>query len=752
MISFIIIQKIIWWLMLPFLGSPYNMKKERHTIKYIIIGLALSLAVVPFLIPNDTSNTDKSNELIILWQDGVSTEEKKELLCTYSNNITITLEYDNIMLLTADDISTAKKLRHHLSSNPSLCTVDYNTEIDICSTNDAYSDTQWGLDNPGYYDELVGDNLVKVYSTNDIDMNMPEAWSLYNKNDMKTRKVVVAIIDTGVDYGHPDLLNSMWVNDQEIPEDGIDNDNNGYTDDIFGWDFYNNDNTVCHYEMDSNTNEIRSSKDDCDDHGTHCAGIIAAIANNNVGIAGVASNIDVKIMALKIHGGANGKGTIADAILAIKYATVMGADIVNMSWGSTTNNKTLKQAISEAPMLFITAAGNTGDDNDKVPVYPASYELPNVISVTFINQYGFLTSKSNYGEDSVDIAAPGMNIMSTSVGSYSTMSGSSMAAPHITGLAAILYSFGDYVTPSSVKKLITQNIKSLVGLDGMLKNPGIPDAYRIMLKSPNLKFDTNAPTLDINTYYEKDKIMLGIYGKDGQGSGTRVIKYLSGKKSIDDFKSGTVGTSITSSTLELKKGGFYSFYVGDYSGNERIIVYDVMDDKEKPLISSSYHYSLDGSTITINLKVIDELSGVKVIKYARGKHSLKDFASGYLGKNIILKNNSTSIRLSDPGEYTFYATDYRGNKTIHVINIVNRPIKSITTPSNSITVPVGDLQKLKVTYSPQITTDKLYYSSSNPAIASVSQWGALHAKAKGRVIITISSTSGVTKKILVTVE
>ncbi len=728
------------------------MKKERKKIKYVMIGLVLSLALVPLLKSSDATNTNVNNELIVLWKDGVSAEEKRDFLSTYSNQFTITSEYENFMLITTSDITTAQWLRNHLASNPSLCTVDYNSEIDLCNTNDPYFETQWGLNNPGSYDELVGDNLVKVYSTNDVDMNIPDAWALYNNDDMNTRKVVVAVIDTGVDNNHPDLIDSMWVNKGEIPEDGIDNDKNGYIDDVFGWDFYNKDNTVCHYEIDAKTDEIRSSKDDCDDHGTHCAGIIAATANNKIGIAGVASNIDAKIMALKIHGGTNGKGTIADAILAIKYATVMGADIVNMSWGSTTKNKALQQAISEAPMLFITAAGNTGDDNDKVPVYPASYDLPNVISVTFINQYGYITSKSNYGKNSVDVAAPGMNIMSTSVGAYSTMSGSSMAAPHITGLAAILYSCGDKVTPDSVKKLITQNIKNLVGLDGMIKNPGIPDAYRIMQRLPYLKFDTIAPTLDINTYYEKDTIKLGIYSKDKQGSGVRVVKYLPGKKSKKDFKNGTIGTSITSNSLELNKGGFYTFYTSDYSNNENIVVYEVMDDKEAPLVSSSYYYSLDGKAITVNLRVIDELSGVKIIKYAKGKRSEKDFASGYLGKSIYLKNNSTTIRLDEPGEYTFYATDYRGNKIVHVINIAKKPIRSITVPSNTISVSVGDLQKLKVSYSPQLTTDKLFYSSSNPNIASISQWGALYAKAKGRAIITISSTSGVSKKIIVTVE
>ncbi len=730
------------------------MKIFGKIIKYSTFALVLSF----FLIPQPTTQNkeqrkEQSKELVILWNQDVSADEKQAILSLYETNICIENEYDNFMLLSVIDSITAQKVHHDLSKREEISAIDFNTSIELSYTDDSYSEAQWALHNPGYYGQLIEKNLVNVYSTNDMDMNIPEAWSIYNKETVDTREVVVAIIDTGVDNNHEDLVDAMWVNSGEIPNDGIDNDKNGYIDDIFGWDFYNKDNTICHYEMDADTEEIKAAIEDSDDHGTHIAGIIAATANNKVGIAGVASNVDTKIMALKIHGGSKGKGTIADAILAIKYASTMGADIVNMSWGSTTYNKALEQVISESSMLFVTAAGNTGNNNDTTPVYPANYNLPNVISVTFINQYGSLTTKSNYGKKTVDIAAPGMDILSTTVGSsYTTMSGSSMATPHITGLAAILYSCTDNISPESVKKTILLNTKTIPSLNGMVSVPGIPNAFTLVQSLSTLVIDTKAPTLDINTYYEKDKIMLGIYAKDLGGSGIRTIRYLSGAKGASSFKNGTLGTSITSNTLELNKGGTYTFYVSDYSGNESTLIYDVLDDTQAPLVSSSYHYALDNSSITLNIKVIDELSGIKTVKYAKGVRTVKDFASGYLGTTLTIKNDSNTLRLYQSGDYTIYVTDFRGNKAVHVVSIAQHPITSISLPSNEITLSPGELHKIDITYTPSATTDKIFYVSSNPSVVSVSQWGALHAKATGRSIISIKTTSGLVKKFLVVVK
>lgn len=693
-----------------------------------------------------------SKELILMWNSNITSSEKSKLLEPYSNQITITHDLDNFMLISTDNLATAQIIHDQLTQSRAITSIEYNQEIDLHYTDDAYTVAQWSHKNPGYYAQLVDDQLVNIYSVKDVDLEIPEAWSIYNKKEIKTREVVVAVIDTGVDNNHPDLSNSMWINQQEIPDDGIDNDKNGYIDDVFGWDFYNDDNSVCHYEMDTVTEEIRAYSDDNDDHGTHIAGIIAATADNDIGIAGIASNIDVKIMALKIHGGPNSKGSIADAILAIKYATAMGADVVNLSWGSSIYSKSLEQAIAQAPMLFVTAAGNTGANNDLKPMYPANFNLPNILSVTFINEYGSLTVSSNYGKKTVDIAAPGTNILSTVVAGYDTLSGSSMAAPHVTGLAAILYSCSPNLSPESVKKVITSNTKELDNLHGSIAVPGIPNAFLMVQSMAHLVVDTKAPKLNINTYFEKDKIMLGLYPKDEGGSNLRVMRYLSGTKTAASFKNGTIGTLITENTLALSKGGTYSFYLSDYAGNETVVIYDVIDDKVAPYISSSHHYSLDNKTIILNIKAIDELSDIKILRYTKGNKTLSDFSSGALGTPITLVNNKYTLRLTQSGEYTFYAVDYRGNKTIYVVDLAIKPITTLSLENNSYTMMIGDTHKIKVNYAPGNTTDKIYFVSSNPSIVSVSQWGNLHARSKGKAVITIRSTSGIVRKLMVTIQ
>ena len=256
--------------------------------------------------------------------------------------------------------------------------------------------------------------------------------------------VVVAVIDSGVDYNHPDLRDNMWVNTQEIPGNGIDDDRNGYIDDIHG------------------ISAVTGSGDPMDDngHGTHVAGTVGARGNNGVGVVGV--NWNVKIMGLKFITSSGG-GSLSDAIEAIDYMVTMkqrGVNIVasNNSWGgrgfSTTLQNTIETSI-EAGIAFVAAAGNEGvnNDNESIASYPASYPLEGIVSVAAMDQNQNLASFSNYGTHSVDIAAPGVGILSTSLnGTYRSLSGTSMASPHVAGALALLSS----VNPShSASQLIT---------------------------------------------------------------------------------------------------------------------------------------------------------------------------------------------------------------------------------------------------------------------------------------------------------
>lgn len=254
--------------------------------------------------------------------------------------------------------------------------------------NDPSFNQLWGLHN-------TGQKIANSIGAADMDIDYPEAMQEFSKLSNPSQ-TVVAVIDTGVDINHPDLQADIWTNPGEIAGNGKDDDGNGYVDDVHGWDFLHHDNSVF-------------DAADGDEHGTHVAGTIAASSNNGLGITGIAPN--VKIMPLKFLGPDG--GSTADAISAIDYAAKMGVKISNNSWGGSDNDQALKDAIERSNMLFVTAAGNDGKNIDSNPDYPASFTSPNIISVAAIDNTGKLADFSNYGTRGVDIAAPGVSILST---------------------------------------------------------------------------------------------------------------------------------------------------------------------------------------------------------------------------------------------------------------------------------------------------------------------------------------------------
>ncbi len=247
------------------------------------------------------------------------------------------------------------------------------------------------------------------------------AWRVTRGSD----SVVVAVIDGGVDIGHPDLAENVFRNSRESVN-GRDDDGNGYVDDVNGWDYVNADSNP---RSDSSTHF----------HGSHVAGIIGAVANRSTRLIGHAP--DVRILPLKFID-STGKGNTSHAIRAIDYAIAMGADIINASWSSTNYSSALLAAIKRAQnagILFVAAAGNDGQNNDSIPHYPANYGLSNIVAVGASNQSDVLSSFSDYGVRSVDIAAPGSSIYSLkNGGAYATMSGTSMATPLVTGIAVLV--------------------------------------------------------------------------------------------------------------------------------------------------------------------------------------------------------------------------------------------------------------------------------------------------------------------------
>ncbi|RSD26984.1 S8 family serine peptidase [Mesobacillus subterraneus] len=331
-------------------------------------------------------------ELIIKYKESATNENIRTLYNKYSLK-----KGEQIKSLKSEvvKIPAGKKMEDfikQLKNNPVIDSVQPNYKYYSTGENTAsnYYEQLWGLNNNGQ-------TIRGLQGVRDADIDAPEAWGKFKDID----EVVVAVIDSGVDLNHPDLKEKIWTNPGEIPGDGIDNDNNGYIDDVNGWDFYNNDNSV--YDP-----------LDGDDHGTHVAGTIAAAMegsdiSQNKGVVGVAPN--VKIMPIKFLGPWG--GDTAGAIAAIEYAKKMGVKISNNSWGGGEYDPLLEEAIANCDCLFVAAAGNESMNNDEGGFYPAGFETPNILSVAALTNQGKLAPFSNYGRHSVDVAAPGMDILST---------------------------------------------------------------------------------------------------------------------------------------------------------------------------------------------------------------------------------------------------------------------------------------------------------------------------------------------------
>lgn len=331
-----------------------------------------------------------------------------------------------------------------------------------------------------------------------LDTGVQEAWKITLGNP----NMIVAVIDTGVDYTHEDLLPNLWRNEKEIPGNGIDDDNNGYVDDTIGWDFVSNDAKPFDFAVDPLDLIMGGGNPG---HGTHCAGNVAARGGNGLGIAGVAPN--VKIMSIRFLS-EKGQGTTADAVKSILYAVNNGARILSNSWGSegedpadAVGNQALRDAVQYAQdkgALFIAAAGNGhngvgyNNDIDAKPAFPASYDHDIILSVAALDSKNELGSFSNWGLKTVDIGAPGVAVFSTTVGGkYSdlvlsiggfevTWDGTSMATPHVAGAAALYWSANPTKSWREVKEAILDSAKKIPSLTGKAVSEGKLDVKALL--------------------------------------------------------------------------------------------------------------------------------------------------------------------------------------------------------------------------------------------------------------------------------
>ena len=685
----------------------------------------------------DPSEYD-DNELLVQFKTDINEKRVQEIadklpettLESYSDGIAVftaqsktIIEEDIAILSTIQEISIIQpNYKYSFSSFEEGEEIDEleDTVATYSLPNDTFFSKQWGL----YNKASSSSNLAQTSSSSSgIDIDVLNAW----KNFQSNNEVIVAVIDTGVDYQHKDLKDHMWYNKAELDgTNGVDDDNNGYKDDIYGWDFYNDDATICHYSGTS------ASKKDNDNHGTRCAGIIAATANNNFGIAGVASNVNVKIMSLKTAGGPNAEGDTANIIKAIKYASYNGAKICNASWNCDSDDPALKLAISESNMLFICSAGNGyGTNIDYEPSYPCSYNLNNTVGVTSIDPDGTLSYFSNFGKETVSMAAPGSNICSTIVGKYGYDSGTSMAAPFVTGVAAMLYAYDSTLYPARAKSLLLESTKSLSALKNKVATNGIINASLAISKIQGKEYteDKTPPTIKSTIIPRKNGAYLSVSVTDKGGSHTRVQRYAYGKLSTSFFKNGEKGKVLTSGVKPfVTTQGYYTIYAQDNAGNETVKVINVKFDKTAPSLSLSYKKS--GKKYNITIKSSDSASGLSEVRYAKSKHSASYLKSK--GTKLSSFNNTKTITVSSEGVYSFYAKDKAGNSVVKTITLDKTP------PSLSLSYKrSGKQYKITVKASDSVSgLSEVRYAKYNHSAA--------YLKSKGTKLTSFNKTKTIT--------
>ncbi len=389
--------------------------------------------------PSAQNQPYANQEILVQFSPRISRDEIIALLNSLDMSIAQVLGNENILRVRLpEDVDVAKALAL-FRGMPEVVFSEPNFIVHTSGApNDPSYALQWAMHNGG-----------QTGGTADADIDAAEAWD----RATGSHGVIVAVVDEGIDLTHPDLGANVWVNPGEIAGNGLDDDGNGYIDDVRGWDFYHGDASV--YDDPGE-----------DRHGTQVAGIIGAVGNNGAGVAGVCWT--VRLMPVKFI--AYGSGTVADAIAALHYAADNGAQVVNCSWGGTSYSESLEaafRALRDAGVLVVASAGNSAQDTDSHNHYPSNYDLANIVSVAATNKHDALSGFSNYGLSTVDLGAPGSAVYTTVPGgNYGDFYGTSAAAPFVTGAAALALSVEPGLSYLDVKDNLLNSVDPVSSLTG----------------------------------------------------------------------------------------------------------------------------------------------------------------------------------------------------------------------------------------------------------------------------------------------
>lgn len=546
-----------------------------------ILSLLIVLSILGFQNTDATQSKDNAanvgkseyapNEVLVKFKDGVSENVIMQSIQTLSANVvsylgevsSAGLWFENktsyrsfvsrpyLFLLRVPAFLGTDRAISDLEANANIEYAEKNYIVHLDSTpNDTYYSYQWGLNNSG-----------QSGGTSDADIDAPEAWDTFTGSS----DIVMAIIDSGIDYDHDDLQSNIWNNPGETGDgketDNIDNDGNGYVDDWRGWDFANSDNSP----MDDLYPEY---------HGTHVAGIAGAEGNNSTGVTGVCWNS--KLMPLKVID-YTGYFTAANVISAIDYAVDAGAQVINCSLGLSSYSSTLYAAVEDAQeqgVLIVCSAGNSNTNINTTPHYPASFDLDNIISVLATDDDDAKATYSSYGSYAVDLGAPGGqdgtqssdNIYSTKQGDqYQYLAGTSMAVPLVTGSVGLILGQRSTINWWQAKTIILKSVDYKSGLSGTAWTSGRLNIHTSVHYTtpilPAAPTDLEGSSREDGAFYD---IELTWTDNSTNESGFKI--YMLSSPGVYSELAGT-GSNVTSYILDGVGPGTYYFYVRAYNAD-----------------------------------------------------------------------------------------------------------------------------------------------------------------------------------------